>query len=264
MATTDAPPTRRPPARVVALTLVGVLLYGLFLLAQAPAGLLAWGLQRISGGALLLEGVDGTLWRGSAARLAWMDAGQVVELGRASWSWRPLELTRARLGHHVAIDASALHLRGSIAVGAGGIELERLDASLRAEVAGRLLPTLGLLHPRGDFELEARALRLGRHGQTGTATLVWRDARSGLIDEPLGDYRLLLSPAPGGASALRLETLRGPLRAQGEGSWRAPDKLALRATLQPPAERLQHYAPALNLLSRPAAGGVYVLELRSP
>lgn len=262
MSTTDTPPSVRP--RAIRLALAGVLLYGLFLLAQAPAGLLAWGLQRVSGGTVLLERPKGTVWYGGAARLVWMDAGQPLELGRVNWSWRPLELARARLGHHIDVDDAALRLRGSVAVGHADVELERLDAGLAAEVAGRLWPTLGLLHPRGEFELQARALRLGRHGQTGEASLLWRDARSGLIDEPLGDYRLLLSPAPGGASALRLETLRGPLRALGEGSWQVPDRLQFRATLQPPAERLNGYAPALNLLARPGAGGVYTVELRAP
>lgn len=262
MTTTDTPPSARP--RAIKLTLAGVLLYGLFLLAQAPAGLLAWGLQRISAGKVLLDRPEGTLWHGGAARLVWMDAGQPLDLGRVNWSWRPLELVRARLGHHIGIDDAALRLRGRIAIGPGGIELERLDAGLPAEIAGRLLPAIGLLHPRGEFELEARALRLGRHGHSGEATLLWRDARSGLIDPPLGDYRLQLSPAPGGAGALRLDTLRGPLRAQGEGSWHPPDRLAFRATLHPPAEQLNGYAPALNLLARPGAGGVYTVELRAP
>lgn len=264
MATTFSHGAPRRHARTIRLVLGGLLLYAVFLLAQAPAGLLAWALTHASGGALVLERPLGTLWNGSGTRLLWVDGEQQVELGRVNWAWRPLELARARLGHYLSVDDGALRLRASVALGLGGIELERLSAGLQAQAAGQIIRPLGLVHPQGELELDARALRLGRAGQIGEATLSWRNARSGMISEPLGDYRLRLTPAPGGASAIHLDTLQGPLRAQGEGRWQPPDRLTLRATLQPPADRLQSYAPALNLLAKAGRDGVYTLELTAP
>jgi hypothetical protein len=89
------------------------------------------------------------------------------------------------------------------------------------------------------------------------------DARSALIAQPLGNYRLSARAASQGAWSLHLSTEQGPLRASGQGRWHPQQGLFIDVTLQPPGSRGERYAPALDLIARRQADGSYRLQWRS-
>lgn len=251
-------------ARVrLAWVLAGFALYFLGLVIQAPAGLLGHALERASAGQMQVYAARGSLWRGEAARVDWRAEGGGIHLGRIAWRWQPGALLRGRLQWAIELTGPGRSLAGSVGYGLQGIVFERLDGQMPAWLLGRMWPTLGLLHPGGRVAVQSDDLRIARQGGKGSLSLDWRDARSALVREPLGAYRLQLTAGPQARLQLRLTTLQGPLVAQGEGEWRPEQGLVFRATLQPPAANALEYAPALRLIGRADAGGVYRLEWRT-
>lgn len=219
--------------------LLAVLVYLALLLAWAPASLLAWALPRFTQQAVMLEQPQGTVWNGSAAGLQMQAAGKPQQLGRVDWRLRPLDLLSGRLGYRLQLAGAGIDAKATLRTGLQGAELREVRAELPASLLGQFSADLALWQPGGRLAVEAERLVVGRSGADGKATLRWRDAVSGRVNQPLGSYRADLEGTDQGL-AIRLSTEGGALVLQGAGRWSQKGGLDFTGLARPtPASRAQ-------------------------
>ncbi len=198
--------------RRLRLALVGALVLAMLLLIQAPARLLA---LVVPGEDLMLEGLEGTLWQGRAARALVKTPGGYLHLGTLDWQLSPWSLLTLAPRVSVTTRWGRQQLEGVVVYhDAQRIRLSDVDASLPAVLVREFIP----LELTGDLSLLAERLEL-REGLPYAAQgrLVWRGG--GWVSpegaRPLGDYALdVLQPA-GEALVAEVTTLGGSLRAEG-------------------------------------------------
>ncbi len=222
----------RPTRLWLAGALAGVLAMALVLLAFAPASLADVALRAVSNDRVALTEADGSIWSGSG-RLVFVDVASLAAAeaagspvlpgvaipGRLSWQLRRLPLlfglidARAQLvGMSDAIRLSG-HV-GELRADAGRLALPRVDL-------GRLGSPWNTIRPAGSLELRWDGLVFRDNGFEGRAEIDLRGMASALTPvRPLGDYRIEVS-GDGGRAALAIQTLQGPLRLSGKGTWDA-------------------------------------------
>jgi hypothetical protein len=224
------------------------------ILATLPARL---AVRWLDGSQLALSAVDGSVWRGSAARAVVTTAAGPLHLGELHWRVQPWSLLslapRVRLRSEWGrqrIEARAWR-RGE------RWELRDVDASLDAGLLRQLLP----VELRGRLSLQlAAASGAGPVLQRAEGQLVWRGAawRTTNSDVPLGDYAARFSTADGIVEA-RVETLAGPL--QVEGTLRLTgSSYRIEARITAPGGMEPQLAQALSLIAEPVETG-YLLRL---
>ena len=193
-----------------AAVLVSLLLVNLVI--SAPARLLG---TLLPGEQLVMHGLTGTVWHGSARSMLLRLPQGYLQLGAVSWSLRPLSLLL--LAPHVVLSTAwgdqilvgELVLRGQ-----RDLDVFNLEAQLPADLLGRFAPVA----VNGLFKLQMQSLQL-REGLPHSAAgrLVWQDASwqspQGLV--PLGSYALDVQQAEGEALGGQVLTLSGPLQANG-------------------------------------------------
>lgn len=200
------------------------------LLAFAPAAWLADEIGRRSDGRLLLADARGTVWSGSAVPVlaGGADSRSAAVLpGRLSWSIGlragALEM---RLAQPCCIDDTLLML---LRPGFGGLSVELPPGGgAVGEWPAAWLAGLGApwnsLQLSGALQLASPGLTLqlgaGRWRLNGQAELRLRDVASPLTPVGrLGSYSLHIEGRDGQPATLRLSTLDGALRLQGDGQW---------------------------------------------
>ena len=225
------------------------------LIAFAPARWLAAAVERATGGQVLLAGVRGTVWDGSAQWILTGGPGSTDAAalpGRIAWQLRP------------RWDGAAVSLRADcctpqpLPVRAhwrlGGLRLQFGDAVSQwpAGVTTGLGTPWNTLQLDGEVRLATRGLSVewiaGRPVVTGRAELVASRVASRLSTvRPMGSYRMTLQ---GGTQAtLRLETLEGSLQLSGDGQW-VGGRLRFRGEASAAPEREAALANLLNIIGR--------------
>lgn len=250
------------PARLrYKLLIGGVLLYLLFLAAQMPAVWLAGRLPENS--VIKLSGVDGNLWQGTAKQVTWRAGVDSLDLGRLRWTLQPGELLGGGIGLAFELGQAAEPLKGQLSYGGDGIHLRAVHGAIDAPVLGFASRALSLLQPQGKLVLDIAELHLSGNRIHGAAQADWRDARSGLVAAPLGDYRAELRADPDGRRArITVQTQQGAVGISGNGDYHPGKGLSGRLVLLPPQdERRERYTPVLNMLGMPDASGAWVLNL---
>lgn len=239
----------------------GLSLYVLFLVIQMPAVWLAG--QLPEEGALRLRQVDGTLWRGSAGQVIWNAGSDSLNLGQLRWSLRPGEWLQGGIGVALELGHAPKVLTGQVRYGADGLYLTSVQGQFDAPVLGFATRALSLLQPQGILAVDIASLHLTGNRVHGAARVDWREARSGLVAAPLGDYRVELRAEPDGRRArINVQTLQGALAINGDGDYTPGKGVQGRLTLVPPqGERRALYSPVLNMLGMPDATGAWVLNL---
>jgi general secretion pathway protein N len=225
--------------------------------ATAPARFVDLVLDRGTLGRVRLAESGGTVWNGSG-RLVFADLGSgdaqrlstagVAVPGRIAWSVQPWPLLAGLVDAAIAVDGmpQPVRLQGSFAelrVGPGALSLPSVDLS-------RLGSPWNSIRPSGALAVRWDALTV-RGGQlNGRATIELRDAASAMTPvRPLGSYRVDINGL-GSRAELKLQTLTGPLRLSGAGTWeaRAGLRFEAEATAEPSeAERLRSF---LGLVGR--------------
>jgi hypothetical protein len=196
--------------KVAGLVLAVVLVFSLA--SAAPARLIAL-LAPID--RVIMQGFDGTLWRGSASRVLVRVGPGYLHLGAVEWALRPLSLLtfrprldlRSRWGRQQV--SGELVLRGD-----SDLSLHELSANLPAEPVRHFLPVV--LEGDLSFQFATLHLRQGLPYQTD-GRLVWRDAAwlSPAGIRPLGSYAVELQQPAGATLAGQVITLSGPVDAAG-------------------------------------------------
>lgn len=234
-----------------------LLVFLVVLVAAAPARLLPLVLPA---GQVQMQGLAGTVWRGSASRCLLQTPAGYLQLGRVEWRLRPLSLLwlapavafESQWGEQHASGVATLH-------GSEDIGLQDVDARVDASLLRQLAPVA----VEGHFALMASHLRLrnglpaGAEGRLVWERGAWNPPRGRL---PLGSYAVEFSqPAAEAPLVGEVLTLDGPVTASGgvrlEGRNYTLDILVGSERALDPA-----LAKALSLVARPE-GEAFRLQL---
>lgn len=203
---------RRPAVLVAA----GLAAFLLFLLAFLPASFAL----RFAPPDLVLEGLEGSVWRGAVANATWRGR----PLGPLRWSSRFWRLPLLELNYAVEYGAPGEVVEFDVAARTGGrVELSAVRGSLPV---ARLQ---GFLAPRGwsgrvEFDVASLVLRDGRP-VTAEGTVFVRGLSAPYAGSGgLGDFELLL-----GEGSVGGEGIAGRLRDLGTGPMKVRATLSLDA-----------------------------------
>lgn len=231
--------------RVVRHLVVGLLLYAVFLAAQAPASFVLQAVGRHTDGRVTLSELHGTLWRGDAVVLAGRDARR---LGVVHWRVDGLWLLLGRVHADIEMNEPELKLRSVVTLSHRSLRLADTQASLSASVAEAFYTPLELLGLRGQVRIHSDTFAIDADGAAGTMDWFIDNvaSRSSTV-APLGSYRLSLN-GDGAEVKIALTTASGDLALAGQGEWR-PGSGALRFEgAARPLARAAELEPLLQLL----------------
>lgn len=243
---------------VKALATTGLLAGGLItLIWQAPASWLGAAVASASGQRMQLQHARGTLWNGSAqltlATTHPSASAPVATPGRIQWQIRP-----AWLGLDIALTANCCTPKGALQIGWRlGADTQEVRLVSRQSVwPAALLAAFGApwntLAAQGRLQLDCDQWRLtrraGQWSASGPAQIDALDIHSPISTlQPLGSYRLNLDGE--GTTRIRLQTLRGDLQLQGEGSW-SDATLRFRGTASAAPGREEALNALLNIIGQ--------------
>jgi len=224
-------------------------------IAFAPARWLAAGVERASGGHVLLADPRGTVWEGSAQLVLTGGPGSTDAAalpGRLSWDLHPRwDGAAGRLRADCCLP-QALDLRARWRWNRLRLQVGDSDSQWPAGVVSGLGTPWNTLQLDGDLRLATRGLSVewaaGRPTVGGRAELVAQRVASRLSTlRPMGSYRITLQ---GGTQAtLRLETLEGSLQLSGTGQW-VGQRLHFRGEASATPETEAALANLLNIIGR--------------
>lgn len=243
------------------MAVAGVLAILAVLLTQAPASLVDVGLAQVTQGRVRLADAAGTVWHGrgrvvladladpgAERRPAVASVPGVVIPGTFAWTLSAWPLLIGSLDARIEHDSMQ---RPVLVTGDAG-ELRATPGSLRLPPVAldRLGSPWNTIRPTGALTLswENVSLRSGRFD--GRAAIELQQAASALTPvRPLGAYRIDVVGS-GAQAQVKMNTLAGPLRLEGGGTWDARSGLRFTAEAtaeEPERARLQ---PLLGLLGR--------------
>lgn len=240
-------------------------------IATAPARYLDLALDRGTLGRVRLAEAEGSLWRG-AGRVVLVDTARagaagaagagdpapigiadtalhgVAIPGRVRWALEPWPLLAGLIDARLSVDgmAAPVRLQGSFAelqVGAGALALPSVEL-------GQLGSPWNSIRPAGALALRWEPLVV-RSGQVhGKASIELREAASAMTPiSPLGSYRVDID-SQGTQARLVIETLAGPLRLTGSGSWNAREGLRFEAQASADGAEAQRLQSFLGVIGR--------------
>ena len=252
----------RPSPRLLVLLAVSIFIVSLA--ATFPARLAAgWASQRIP--AIHLEGVNGTLWRGSAELAAVQLRGKWLSLGRLQWQLSPAALLLARVQLQVDATAKDREISGTAIAGLGGDILlrEALVLSNAALVSAWLPAGLNI---EGDISLRIRHFLWSKGLQEVDASLGWQNSQVEIQGGALafGNLAADFSLDEAGYLLAALEDFGGPLEVQGtlwynSGAFGASGRIVPRQNAGAPLlQRLRDFA------GQPGPDGAFLIDLGMP
>jgi general secretion pathway protein N len=238
---------------LLALAFVSVFIIGL--IAFAPASLMGYTLERVSGGTLSLVQTRGSLWHGSGVGLLRQNSGY-QSLGSYRWQ---LQVFSASLQVQAG-EAAPMTVR--YVPFAGRVDVDNLHISLPASIIGSIAPPLGPYQLQGSLETSSDHLALDASGAHGQITVDWLDAASALSEiRPLGDYRILLQ-SNGRALDAQLSTVSGKLKLEGKGSFDSASGMRFNGTAQAaPGIAAMEMNELLHHVGPEVSPGVFILAL---
>jgi general secretion pathway protein N len=236
---------------IVRFAVLGVAAYLVFLVATFPAAWFGYALERSSGGAVVLGDSRGTVWKGRSV-LAVRSGDGYRGVADIEWRCNPLSIFSGRLAVTLSGDASSGSLKGNLSLGLRSVRLEKVEASLPA-ASFDPVPGIAFVKPEGRLRVVADSLEIGPASVRGAATLEWTEAGMGGIAR-VGDYRLQINGS-GETASLRLQTLRGDLKLNGDGQWSAaqPRQVQMRGEAQIAPGR-KDLEPLLLIVAGPGTG----------
>jgi general secretion pathway protein N len=224
------------------------------LVVSAPARLLN---RVLPGDQVLMQGFDGTVWRGSASRCLVRLGPGYLHLGTVQWSLEPLSLLLLAPRLTLSSVWGNQLVSGELVMrGQQDIDLYDFEAVVAADLLRQFAPVA----LTGSLSVQLSSLKL-RDGlpYEGKGRLVWQNggwqSPRGLL--PLGSYAAEFQQAPGAALLAQVLTLSGPLEASGEvqlqdQTYQVDVLLSSQAALDTQLEQ------ALSLIATPESGAYRV------
>jgi len=246
------------PSRALALGLVA---YGVFLVATLPAAFVAGPVGKVSNGQVRLANAAGTVWNG-AAKLELALPRLAATVDEVRWNFLPTRLAAGRLAFAVEARAAGLTANLEIARGPLAWRVRGLRAGGEAAALASLHPPLAIWQPGGTLAVEAEELAWDGRAASGKATVEWRDAALALSAvRPLGTWRGE-AQAAGREVKVALATVRGPLRLSGSGTQPIDGRLTFSGEARAEPGRERELEPLLALLGARRADGARALAVR--
>lgn len=241
--------------------LLGVLAYGIFLVATAPASVAAPRVAAATQGQVKLTELTGTVWRG-AAHVDVASPGLALTVDEVRWRFLASRLFTGRVAF--AVEARMGSLRGQAEAARSPLAWHLRDLDVRGDASAitAFLPLAAAWQPAGPVAIDAKALSWNGTRATGSATIAWLDATLALSQaRPLGSWRAQAT-AEGAALRIALATTKGPLHLSGTGTLPIPGRLAFSGEARAEPGRERELEPLLDLLGPRRADGARALELR--
>lgn len=223
------------------LLVAGALIFIFWLVATIPARLV---LAHVSNAVPMFyaEGVSGTIWSGSAVRVAIRSAGFNQELGETLWRLRPMALLLGKLS--LSLDAKNgrenITTDASISLG-GRVTLANTDINLPASIIRAWVPLPAQID--GTLSLQLKSLAMASTVIDDlSGALTWQDAQIDFTGTPvkLGGIVAQLSLGEKGQYQAVLSDLGGELGVAGqvlfaptERNWSADVKLTPKPGFDP-------------------------------
>jgi len=129
------------------LTLIGILAFALFLLAEFPAALVWSGVERVAAGTIpaKVSNVGGSIWSG---HLNFTPDNQTLLPGnyQLSWQLKPWHLLIGRVRTDIDLKGQFLTLTGGFGagLGLGSYQLDQLDGKADAALVNKILENFGV------------------------------------------------------------------------------------------------------------------------
>jgi general secretion pathway protein N len=237
---------------VVRFAILGVVAYLVFLVVNLPAAWLGYALERSSAGALALGEPRGTVWKGQGA-LAVRAGSSYHSVADVEWRCNPLSVFTGRLAVALSGAAPGASLRANLGFGLRSLRLQNVEASAPAAILEPAVPAAALAKLEGRLRVLADSLEIGPASVQGAATVEWSGAGATGIAR-IGDYRLQITGS-GEQASIKLATLRGDLRVNGDGEWRAsePKVVQMRGVAETSPDR-KDLEPLLLMLAGGGSG----------
>jgi hypothetical protein len=195
------------------LAVLATALFFCILIVTAPARLLGYVLPAEL---LSMQGVEGSVWQGTAGSAALAVTGGHLQLGQLRWKLSPWSLLW--LSPRVQLDTSwgQQMLRADISVSvAGTITLRDASITIPADLVRQWLP----VELRGRLNLTTEEISMrDRQPLSGNGRLVWQNARwiGNSTSQDLGDYVLEFEVDEAGELLGTITTLGGPVQVEGK------------------------------------------------
>jgi hypothetical protein len=185
----------------------------LLLIISAPARLLG---LLVPSDVLVMQGLDGSLWRGSAARCLVAAGHGYIHLGSVKWRLSPLSLLTLSPTVELESRWGKQQISGRITLrDAENFDVRELEASVSAQLLRQFAPFL----IDGNFSVDLASLTF-RDGlpYSGKGRVLWRDAAwlSPQGPRALGDYALDFEQPEELALVGEIVTITGPVGASGD------------------------------------------------
>lgn len=214
------PSLRFRSKKLFVLILVQLMVFGLFLLALAPATTLDSFLRRTTDSRFALLMAEGSFWNGQA-QLATLDAlsGRYRPVLPLSWQWNPSALLRGRMSWQLSF---ATGNSAALDIMPGGIQIGAVTIDVSARPLLEQIPnTVGRLGWHGDFRIASPGWGCSWGGVCqGSAAVNWWGASLDIFpDHSLGNYIFNIK-AESDHLALGLTTASGELQITGTGTWK--------------------------------------------
>jgi hypothetical protein len=240
-------------------------LFVLLVVANVPAVLLDTLIGRLSGNAIHLLDVEGTIWRGQGI-LVGRDAAQRSDQPwlHLRWKFLPADLLDGALGWSFADGGRVL---GEASCGWRGVHLKRINLPIPAE-----LVHLPLDNPvfksgwRGDIALAIPewSWQPGGIGR-GQLDAVWRGAGSAFFPgRRLGDYHIKLL-GEGERIRIAIQTLAGDVQISGVGSVAKDGQLIYDGKVRGDSALLSSLPSISGGMVRPGGEeGLFIVRIHAP
>ncbi|HUL92539.1 MAG TPA: type II secretion system protein N [Burkholderiales bacterium] len=198
----------------VRFAILGAVAYLVFLVATLPAAWFGYALERSSGGKVALSDPRGTVWKGKGT-LAVRSSDAYRGIADIEWRCNLLSVFSGR----PSMALSGTNLRATLSLGPRSVRLQNVEASAPVALVAPAVPGAAFVKPEGRLRVAAESFEIGPASVNGAATLDWAEAGLSGVSR-IGDYRLQITGS-GERADVRLSTLRGDLRVNGNGEWRA-------------------------------------------
>jgi general secretion pathway protein N len=234
---------------------VAALAFLLFLLIQAPARLLT---RLLPTDQIIMQGLEGSLWDGSASRTLLATSAGYLHLGKVSWTLRPFSLLLFSPSLDIRSEWGDQTMAGRVTVrGSHRIGLRDFEANAPADLVRQFAPVelAGTLSARIQQLLLEDRVPVAAQGSLVWQNAGWR-APQGLMS--LGAYAVDFSQSEGEPLVGEIITITGPVQAQGSVRL-TTDSYELDLSVGGDAPLDPQLQQALSLLAQPENGSYRLL-----
>ncbi|GGE42695.1 hypothetical protein GCM10007421_16050 [Halopseudomonas oceani] len=221
------------------------------LLCNVPAQLVWRQVQPYLPAKVELDGLTGTLWHGSVARMQ----VEGIDQGALEWRWQPSGLLAAELVLDLDWRPRDGQVQAILRLAGNTVSLEQVRGRLSAASMAQVNKAPFVL--QGDWLLDIPRLTLAdlREVTEASGRIAWQDAGGGLPNPlALGNLGADLT-ADNGWLVMNLADAGGPLGLAGTARWQPAKPLKLDTRLLARADAERDLAAGLQLLGRPDPQG---------